>query len=257
MIVKSEGGNGNGSSCVFPFKYNGVQHYQCTYEDRDKFNNKKWCCVNSDCDDKLEWGNCPSNNFKVFNTFYHIIWSFLLFLLIKATKEENNGCNKENYQSIDNGNNCYKLVSKNPKNWQDASDFCKSEGGNLVSIRDPFEQAYVSLIKTSSINAEWIGLQKVLTYVYIYVNIKNLHKKTFFKKKNDSVQFYWSDNNPLTYTNWDKNWIGTDTGSDAKCAFLNRFDSFWNSSSCDTLNDFICKISNGRLVYLRELRNTF
>ena len=67
----------------------------------------------------------------------------------------------EGYQSIDGGQNCYKLVSKTAKNWNDAETFCKSEGGSLVSIRDGFEQAYVSLVKTGSVNSEWIGLKSV------------------------------------------------------------------------------------------------
>ena len=73
----------------------------------------------------------------------------------------NNGCDKEGYQSIDGGQNCYKLVSKQPKNWLAAQDSCKIDGGNLVSIRDGFEQAYVSLIKTGSVSSEWIGLRSV------------------------------------------------------------------------------------------------
>ena len=68
---------------------------------------------------------------------------------------------KEGYQSIDGGQNCYRLVSKQPKSWDNAQEFCKSEGGNLVSIRDGFEAAYVSLIKTGSVNLEWIGLRNV------------------------------------------------------------------------------------------------
>ena len=72
-----------------------------------------------------------------------------------------NGCDKEGYQSIDGGRNCYKLVSKQPRTWDSAQDFCKTEGGNLVIIRDAFEQAYVSLIKTGSVSPEWIGLKNV------------------------------------------------------------------------------------------------
>ena len=84
-----------------------------------------------------------------------------MFKLFSASPIENNGCDKENYQSIDGGQNCYKLISKQPKSWDSAQDYCKSEGGNLVSIRDGFEQAYVSLVKTASINSEWIGLRSV------------------------------------------------------------------------------------------------
>ena len=83
-----------------------------------------------------------------------------------ASPVESNGCDNENYKSIDGGQNCYKLVSNQPKTWDSAQDFCKSEGGNLVSIRDGFEQAYVSLIKTGSVNPEWIGLRSVSTFSF-------------------------------------------------------------------------------------------
>lgn len=45
--------------------------------------------------------------------------------------------------------------------WDNAQQFCQKEGSNLVSIRDGFEQAYLSLVKTASINSEWIGLRSV------------------------------------------------------------------------------------------------
>jgi hypothetical protein len=79
--------------------------------------------------------------------------------------QENNGC-KEGYQTIDGGQNCYKLVSKSPATWDNAEKFCKNDGGNLVSIRDGFEQAYVSLVKSGSVNREWIGLKSV-SYFYL------------------------------------------------------------------------------------------
>ena len=60
------GGNANGKPCRFPFKYNDVLHYQCTYEDAQNFNNKKWCRTNDDNAATLEWGNCPSMKFIIF-----------------------------------------------------------------------------------------------------------------------------------------------------------------------------------------------
>jgi hypothetical protein len=78
-----------------------------------------------------------------------------------ASPAENNGCAKEGYLSIDGGQNCYKLFSKLSRNWDSALQYCKDDGGNLVSIRDPFEQAYLSLVKLSSVNPEWIGLKLV------------------------------------------------------------------------------------------------
>ena len=52
-------------------------------------------------------------------------------------------------------------MSKSARSWNDAQIYCKNEGGNLVSILDAFEQAYVSLVKTGSVNPEWIGLKSV------------------------------------------------------------------------------------------------
>jgi hypothetical protein len=49
--------------CVFPFKYKNVMHHQCTYEIHPSFNNKTWCCLNSDCDANFSWGNCPGKSF--------------------------------------------------------------------------------------------------------------------------------------------------------------------------------------------------
>ena len=96
-----------------------------------------------------------------------------------ASPQENNGCDKEGYQSIDEGQNCYKLVSKQAKNWDNAEEYCKTDGGHLVSIRDGFEQAYVSLVKTASVNPEWIGLRSVSEQIDVK-NILNIINYLFF-----------------------------------------------------------------------------
>jgi hypothetical protein len=64
--------------------------------------------------------------------------------------------------SVDSGNNCYKLVTNQTMGWSDALEFCRRDGGDLVSIRDGFEQAYVNLIKyADSAKSQWIGLKNV------------------------------------------------------------------------------------------------
>jgi hypothetical protein len=42
-----------GSTCVFPFTYNGVQYYQCTTADNG---NTPWCSLDSTYSSR--WGNC-------------------------------------------------------------------------------------------------------------------------------------------------------------------------------------------------------
>jgi hypothetical protein len=67
--VFTTGGNANGKPCRFPFKYNSIDHYQCTYEDAQNFNNKKWCRTNEDTAATLEWGNCPCKLQKFYLDF--------------------------------------------------------------------------------------------------------------------------------------------------------------------------------------------
>jgi hypothetical protein len=55
------------------------------------------------------------------------------------------------------------LITGQPKSWDNAQQFCRNDGGNLASINDAFDQAYISLVKTGSINTEWIGFKNVKT----------------------------------------------------------------------------------------------
>lgn len=55
--VWTKGGNANGGCCVFPFKYNGVMHYTCTYLDH----NQPWCSISMNYDRDGVWGECIGN----------------------------------------------------------------------------------------------------------------------------------------------------------------------------------------------------
>merc|ERR1711874_835315 len=47
----------SGSSCVFPFSYGGVTHYQCTYTDSPV----PWCATATNTDGSVvtnSWGDC-------------------------------------------------------------------------------------------------------------------------------------------------------------------------------------------------------
>jgi hypothetical protein len=43
----------------------------------------------------------------------------------------------------------------------------------LASLRDGFEQAYITLVKTGSTDPEWIGLKNVTTCFYKYQELFN------------------------------------------------------------------------------------
>lgn len=52
--IRTKGGNAYGGCCVFPFKYNGVMHYTCTYLDH----NMPWCSITMNFDRDGVWGEC-------------------------------------------------------------------------------------------------------------------------------------------------------------------------------------------------------
>jgi hypothetical protein len=61
----------------------------------------------------------------------------------------------------------------------------------------------------------------------------------------NGTQFYWSDNTQLTYTNWPVG-FNTNNGQQNTCAFLENKNSLWNTTTCGSPNDFICKITKGK-----------
>lgn len=70
-------------------------------------------------------------------------------------------------------------MSKTPSTWDQAHAFCSNEAGTLVSITNGFEQAYVSLVKTGSVNPEWIGLRSVNIYLISLILIWYRKKLNF------------------------------------------------------------------------------
>ena len=54
--VATEGGNGGGANCVFPFKYKNVAYTACTKTDDTKL----WCATTSSYDVDGRWGYCIS-----------------------------------------------------------------------------------------------------------------------------------------------------------------------------------------------------
>jgi len=198
LPIKTTGGNAGGANCYFPFNYKSTSYYQCTYEQHPDYVNKRWCCTTPDCTTDFKWGVCPESKPNL-----------------------QSDCSKPGYSSVDNGLNCYKIFEDNPKTWKDARDYCQQqEGGKLVSIRDGFEQSYVSLLSyVDTLSTPWIGLIR-----------------------NNSDTYYWSDDWPVDYTNWAAGWLA-DSSSES-CAYFDSTSGTWNSSDCNVMRPFMCKISN-------------
>lgn len=59
--VRTIGGNANKTCCHFPYKYNDVEYFTCTYVD----NHKPWCAVTANYDRDGVWGVCVGKTFDL------------------------------------------------------------------------------------------------------------------------------------------------------------------------------------------------
>lgn len=126
------------------------------------------------------------------------------------------------------------------KTWDEARAICQEDSGDLVGIRDGFEQSYLTLLSYLSASIEskpWIGLRK---------GVRNEYK--------------WSDNWPVEYTNWEEGWTKDNAShqlSFESCAYINSINGNWDVSSCDEKRSFICKISSGKAFVTKSLKYPF
>lgn len=126
---------------------------------------------------------------------------------------------------------CYKIVTGNDnlKNWQDARKYCHDQGGNLVSILNEREQAFLTTQILHHNENFWIGMNDV----------------------NWEMHFVWTDGRGISYTNWAK---GHPTSApDHRFMIDEVFDCVmmvssvskimgqWKVEDCNSKLDFICK----------------
>ncbi|KAL2097651.1 hypothetical protein ACEWY4_006858 [Coilia grayii] len=115
---------------------------------------------------------------------------------------------------------CYKFYSMEydeRKSWFEALDFCRSIGGDLVSIH-----SRVDHIKAEHGWHGWIG----------------------YSAQDPSVGYTWSDGSASSYTNWN---VGEPDNKHnvENCAALDLLSVVWEDRSCEYKNDFICEIRKG------------
>lgn len=101
-------------------------------------------------------------------------------------------------------NNLYKIVSK-PLTWHAALKECLTEGMRLVSITDPYQQAFLAVQAALRNTSFWIGLSS----------------------QDDELNFGWSDGKRLHFSNW----AGSNEQLD-DCVILDT-DGFWKTADCD------------------------
>ncbi|XP_022067987.1 macrophage mannose receptor 1 [Acanthochromis polyacanthus] len=125
---------------------------------------------------------------------------------------------------------CYKIVMGNDnKNWKDARTYCINQGGNLVSILNEKEQAFLTTQMLNYNGDLWTGLNDI----------------------NWEIYFVWTDGKGISFTNWAK---GHPTSSpDGHFAMDEVFDCVvivgsvskqtgqWKVADCNSKHGFICK----------------
>jgi hypothetical protein len=95
----------------------------------------------------------------------------------------------------------------------------------LATIRDGFEQSYLSLLtylQASQYLKPWIGLIK-----------------------ENANEYKWVDKWPVEYVNWGAGFSNDASAVDSNrsCAFIESSSGAWNVSACDQRRSFICKVS--------------
>nr|XP_015217385.1 PREDICTED: macrophage mannose receptor 1-like [Lepisosteus oculatus] len=118
-------------------------------------------------------------------------------------------------------NNCYKLVAE-PKSWGMAQAACEAEQGNLASIDQSYDQAFVAGAVLRGRGDAWIGLSRQGNSTYT-----------------------WTDGWPVFFTHWGP---GEPTNHEGDgCVTMSGsyfFHGRWNDTDCNIAQPYICKISS-------------
>ncbi|XP_036714402.1 lymphocyte antigen 75 isoform X4 [Balaenoptera musculus] len=101
-------------------------------------------------------------------------------------------------------NNLYKIILKT-LTWTDALKECQKENMHLVSITDPYQQAFLTVQAVLHNSSLWIGLSS----------------------HDDELNFGWSDGKHLQFSRWAEN-----NEQLEDCVVLDT-DGFWKTSDCD------------------------
>ncbi|XP_065660552.1 myoblast growth factor receptor egl-15-like isoform X2 [Hydra vulgaris] len=116
---------------------------------------------------------------------------------------------------FDYKNDCYFFSSSPKKNWKDALFSCQKYEGNLLSIEDENENAFIlNFLENGNVNHFWIGL-KALPRKYV-----------------------WSDNTSLLFFNW-SNTEPDNNGGIENCVKIST--DGWIDNYCNNSFGFICK----------------
>ncbi|KAJ3595076.1 hypothetical protein NHX12_004381 [Muraenolepis orangiensis] len=175
-------GNAYGKICMFPFQYKDRWYDDCTTY--DSTSNRGWCSVLTKSENE-HWGYCPSTATRY--------W-------------------KPNV--ITGG--FYQLNMHSALTWDQAYASCKQQGAFLISITEPHEQAFISVLLGAGQHRLWTGL-----------TIDQEHG------------WQWTDGKPFRYLRWDDGHPLSNPGY--KCAIMDSsVQYFWQTLPCSKKLGYIC-----------------
>ncbi|XP_041944958.1 macrophage mannose receptor 1-like isoform X1 [Alosa sapidissima] len=117
---------------------------------------------------------------------------------------------------------CYKFYDMDyyeKKTWFQALDFCRSIGGDLISIHNHFD----NFLTGGGYRFDaWIG----------------------YSAQDPSVGYTWADGTASSYTNWESGEPDNKHNME-NCAMTDMLSMKWNDRSCEVKENFICEINKG------------
>ncbi|KFO04791.1 Macrophage mannose receptor 1, partial [Balearica regulorum gibbericeps] len=112
------------------------------------------------------------------------------------------------------------MVHRDPKVWREAQISCNESNGDLASIHNPEEHAFIlSQLGYKAVDELWIGLNDLSTQMY----------------------FEWSDGTPVTYTKWLPGEPTHAINGREDCVIMAGEDGYWADSACDRQLGYICR----------------
>ncbi|XP_065681610.1 uncharacterized protein LOC100201799 isoform X1 [Hydra vulgaris] len=122
---------------------------------------------------------------------------------------------------------CYLFHTVTPnlqgKTWKTALFLCQSYGGNLLSIADQAENAFLIKNFKNNITKYWIGLNAL----------------------QNNRTFTWSDNTTSLFSNWKPDEPNNFQDSNEEC--VETTINGWNDNNCNRFFGYICKVKRDKL----------
>ncbi|KAM3599721.1 uncharacterized protein V6R79_010309 [Siganus canaliculatus] len=114
---------------------------------------------------------------------------------------------------------CYLFNFLSMRTWAEARDDCVNQGGNLVSVGDPYEQAFIQGV-----------LQQSPTGISLWMGAHDSYTEGGWE---------WSDGSPFRFIHWAAGSPGDQDGEDCLSILING--GYWDDDVCEQKRGYICK----------------